>query len=310
MLFDAAWTAAGARETASFVLRTRPTGHVVFPVYDLAHQYDVISKVAAAAPDLPLPPLRWMEPSDEPLGREFFVMDRVDALVPPDNLPYTMGGWLMESDPADQRRLQKAGYETLARLHAVDWRAAGLDVLHDPRHGTLGLDEQLGFYEYFLEWGRMGRPQATIDRMAAWLRANQPTPEPAPVLNWGDARIGNLMFRDFEPVAVLDWEMATLGPREVDLAWMLLFEHFFSRHLGVDNLPGFVPREQSIADYEAASGYTVENIEWYLLWGAFRYSVVMMRIVQASELAGTDIGFTESDNVAVTLLESLEAEYC
>jgi aminoglycoside phosphotransferase (APT) family kinase protein len=275
----------------------------VFPVYDLAHQYDVISKVAAAAPDVPLPPLRWMEPSTEPLGREFFVMDRVDGLVPPDNLPYTMGGWLLESDPADQRRLQKAAVETLARLHAIDWRAAGLQVLHDPRHGSLGLDEQLGFYEYFLEWGRMGRPQPTIDRLAKWLRANQPTPEPEPVLNWGDARIGNLLFRDHTPVAVLDWEM-------VDLAWMLLFEHFFSSHLGVDNLPGFASWDESIADYEAASGYTVRNIEWYLLWGAFRYAVVMMRIVQAAELAGTDIGFTESDNVAVTLLEALESEHC
>ena len=139
------------------------------------------------------------------------------------------------TDPADQRRLQEGAYRTLAKLHAIDWRAAGLDVLHDPRHGRLGLDEQLGFYEYFLDWGRMGRPQVALDRVAAWLRANQPDPEPEPVLNWGDSRIGNLLFLDHTPVAVLDWEMATLGPREVDLAWMLLFERFFSSHLGVDN---------------------------------------------------------------------------
>jgi aminoglycoside phosphotransferase (APT) family kinase protein len=309
MMFDASWTTGGARESAGFVLRTRPTGHVVFPVYDLAHQYDVMSKVSAAT-DVPLPPLRWMEPSSEPLGREFFVMERVEGVVPPDNLPYTMGGWLMESEPADQRRLQRSAYQTLARLHALDWRAAGLEVLHDPRHGRIGLDEQLGYYEYFLDWGRMGRPQPTIDRMAAWLRAHRPEPEPEPVLNWGDSRIGNLLFRDYTPVAVLDWEMATLGPREVDLAWMLLFERFFSSHLGVDNLPGFAPWEESIADYEAASGYRVGDLGWYHHCPANPNPVVMMRIVQAAELAGTDIGFTEADNVAVTLLEALEAEYC
>ena len=46
-------------------------------------------------------------------------------------------------------------------------------------------------------------------------------------MNWGDARVGNTLYRDFTPVAVLDWEMATVGPREVDLAWMIFLHEFF-----------------------------------------------------------------------------------
>jgi aminoglycoside phosphotransferase (APT) family kinase protein len=270
----------------------------------------VMQRVSAAAPNLPMPPLRWMEPSDEPLGREFLVMDKVAGVVPPDNLPYTMGGWLLEATPEQQRHLQDASVDTLADLHAIDWRAAGLDLLDEPEYGTIGLDQQLGWWERFLEWGRMGRPQPTLDRMAEWLRAHRPAHEPEPVLNWGDSRIGNMLYRDFEPVAVLDWEMATLGPREVDLAWMVLFEHFFSTHLGMPNLPGFADQREVVARYETRSGYTVAPLDWYLLWGAFRYAAVMMRIVQAAELAGNDIGFTEHDNVALTMLESLEAKFC
>jgi aminoglycoside phosphotransferase (APT) family kinase protein len=308
MLFDANWTDEGGSRSSSLVLRTRPTGHVVFPIYDLALQYDVMERIGAAAPDLPMPPLRWMEPSTEPLGREFFVMERVDGLVPPDNLPYTMNGWLLDSTPEQQRRLQTSSIDVLADIHAIDWRSAGLGILDEPRYGATGLDQQLGFYDYFLEWGRLGRPQPTLDRMAAWLSDHRPVDEPQPVLNWGDARIGNILYRDHRPVAILDWEMATLGPREVDLAWMLLFQRFFSTHLGVAELPGFGSMHEMVDRYQERAGYRVRDFEWYLLWAAHRYGVVMMRLVQAAELSGADLGFTEEDNVAITMLEALEKE--
>jgi aminoglycoside phosphotransferase (APT) family kinase protein len=310
MMFDASWSEGGEQQTASLVLRTRPTGHVVFPVYDLALQYEVMAKVAAAAPQVPMPRLRWMEPSPEPLGREFFVMDRVEGVVPPDNLPYTIQGWLLESTPEQQRRLQTTSVDVLVDLHAIDWRAAGLGILDQPQYGATGLDQQLGFYEYFLDWGRMGRPQPTLDRVARWLADHRPVPEPDPVLNWGDSRIGNILYRDHEPVAVLDWEMATLGPREVDLSWMVLFQQFFSTHLGLPDLPGFLPPDDVVARYEARSGVTVRDFEWYLVWGAFRYAVVMMRLVQSAELAGQDLWFGEHDNVAVVMLEAIEQEHC
>jgi len=310
IMFDATWSTSGATGSAALVLRSRPTGHVVFPIYDLGMQYDVIGKVAAAAPTVPTPPLRWFEPSTKPIGREFFVMDLVNGDVPPDNLPYTMGGWLLDATPRQQRNLQMSSVDVLADIHAIDWRAAGLEVLDQPAYGSLGLDQQLGFYEFFLDWGRMGRPQPTLDRVAAWLRSNRPDPEPDLVFNWGDARIGNILFRDHAPVAVLDWEMATIGPREVDLAWFCLLERFFSSHLGVPNLPGFGSTHDVVAHYEQRTKYKVTDFDWYTVWASFRYAVVMMRIVQAAELAGDDIGFTEHDNVAVTLLETLESEVC
>jgi aminoglycoside phosphotransferase (APT) family kinase protein len=309
VLFDAEWVEAdGTKVSEHLVLRTAPSGHVVFPTYDLGLQYEVMQRVAANVEGVPLPPLRWHEPDPAHIGKEFFVMRRVEGQVPPDRMPYTMQGWLLEeSSPEEQRRLQMSGVEVLARLHAVDWRAAGLDILDQRQYGATGLDQQLGFYEAFLEWGRGDHPHERLHEVGRWLRDNVPDPEPEPVLNWGDARIGNILFVDHEPVAVLDWEMATLGPPQVDLAWYCLFERFFSTELGVDNLPGFAPTDEVIAHYEDVSGRTVGDIGWYSVWGAYRYAVVMMRLCQADAIDGTP-GFDEADNVATSLMEHVLAE--
>lgn len=307
VMFDATRTRNGTTEVEHLVLRTAPGGHTVFPTYDLGLQYEVMLRVGAAS-GVPLPPLRWYESDPSWIGNEFFVMGRVEGRVPPDRLPYTMQGWLLEeSSPEQQRTLQLSGVEVLAELHAIDWRAAGLDLLDQRRHGATGLDQQLGFYEAFLEWGRGEHPHPRLHATARWLREHRPDPEPEPVLNWGDARIGNMMFVDHRPVAVLDWEMATLGPPQVDLAWWCLFERFFSAELDTPNLPGFLPMEDVVAHYEQVSGRTVGDLGWYTVWAAHRYAVVMMRICQADALRGEAM-FPEDDNVATAMLDRVLAE--
>lgn len=303
IMFTAAWTASDGPHRERFVLRTKPTGDTVFPEYDLELQWVTMQRVAATGA-APVPTLRWLETDDSHLGSQFLVMDLVEGRVPPDRLPYTMQGWLLESDPADQRRLHTATYDTMAALHAIDWRAAGLDVLDAPRWGATGLDQQLGFYRHFLDWGAHS-PQPDLEGARDWLAANRPSPEPPTALNWGDARVGNMIYEDYRPVAVIDWEMATLGPREVDLAWSCLLERFFSEFLGVDNLPGFMNQDEVIAHYESVSGYEVTDFEWYLIFGAYRYAVVMMRIIQAEQEAGIDTGFTVEDNLAINMMRTL-----
>lgn len=310
VLFDASWTTAhGQQCSEGLVLRTAPSGHTVFPTYDLGLQFRVMEAVRDNS-DVPLPPLRWYEPDPGWIGNEFIVMGRVDGRVPPDRMPYTMEGWLLEAPPQEQRRVQLDGVRTLAAIHAIDWRAAGLGVLDRPRFGATGLDQQLGEYRYFLDWGGGDEPHHRFHEVADWLDANRPDPEPPTVLNWGDARIGNMIFRDGSVVAVLDWEMATLGPRHVDLAWYCLFERFFSSELGVDNLPGFEPTERVVADYCEAAGPGVhiepDDLGWYLVWGAYRYALVMMRLVQSGD--GVEYGFTEDDNPAASMLENVLRE--
>ncbi len=118
-----------------------------------------------------------------------------------------------------------------------------------------------------------------IDRTFAWLEAHWPE-EGETVLNWGDARVGNILYRDFAPIAVLDWEMATVGPREVDLAWMIFLHEFFHDMAVTFGLPGmtdFMQRDSVIAEYEELTGHTVRNLDWFEVFAALRFAIVSIR---------------------------------
>ena len=118
-----------------------------------------------------------------------------------------------------------------------------------------------------------------IERTFEWLDANRPV-EGETVLNWGDARIGNMLYRDFEPAAVLDWEMATVGPREVDVAWMIFLDRFFddlAERFDVPTIPGFMDRADIVATYEQLSGHRVHALEWFEVLAAQRFAIVSVR---------------------------------
>lgn len=302
MLVDARITVDGETEDRGLVIRTEPTGETIFPTYDLALQYQVMDSVTRHS-DVPMAPLLWNEPDPSTLGRPFFVMERVEGDVPPDNIPYSMQGFVLDASPPEQARLQLSGIDVLARLHAIDVDAAGLRIVDQPEFGPTGLRQQLGYYDNYLAWASQSRPQPTLERARSWLGANLPA-ESSPVLNWGDSRIGNIIYRDFEPVAVLDWEMVTLGPPEVDLAWFCVMHRFFTRNLGVPELPGFASEQDVIRYYEERSGHAVTDFGWYLLWGALRYGVIFLRIVKQRE-HDPDFAFTEQENPVIDLISGL-----
>ena len=121
LILDAEWTEEGERRRAELVARVAPSAHdlPVFPSYALQDQYDAMRLVGELT-DVPVPTVRWMEPTGEVLGTPFFLMDRVDGLVPQDVLPYNFGdNWLHDAAPEDQRRLQDESVTVLAKLHGI-----------------------------------------------------------------------------------------------------------------------------------------------------------------------------------------------
>jgi len=275
----------GAKEALSLVVRVEAMLPAVFPRYDLGLQCACMRGMAEHS-DVPVPRVRWLESATSVFGRPFYVMDRIDGLVPTDRLPYTLSGWLFEAKPEEQRALFDASIEMLAAIHAVDWRKARLDVLDRPEHGPAGLPQQLGWWMSFAKWAGAGRPQPTIDAASAWLCDHVPVPHGPTVLSWGDARISNMMYRDFRPVAVLDWEMATLGPAEIDVAYFLFFQKFFSQGLGVPDLPGFPSRDEAIVHYERRAGRKLDDLFFYEVFAAWRNAAVMLRIADLYEARG------------------------
>ncbi|CAB4886628.1 unannotated protein [freshwater metagenome] len=293
ILFEAQWTdESGSAASRRFVLRLPPDpgSEPVFPVYDMPRQFNVMRLVAERT-DVAIPPTVWLETDPTPLGAPFFVMERIDGVVPPDLMPYTFGdNWFFDADPVDQARLQQTSIEALAKIHSIsasDPEAAFL-VIDAP--GDTPLQRHVNDQRAFYEWvAADGVRSPLIERAFAWLDANWPSDEGDTVVSWGDARIGNIMYRDFQPVAVLDWEMAGHGPREIDLAWMIFLHRFFqdiSDMMGMPGLPDFMRASDVAAAYASASGHTPRNLEWFMLYAALRHAIVMFRITRRQIMFG------------------------
>jgi aminoglycoside phosphotransferase (APT) family kinase protein len=286
LLFDVSWTADGTENTAALVARIEPSGDdaPVFETYDLAQQHAVIELVGRAS-DVPVPPLRWLETDPAVLGAAFFVMERVNGRVPADIPPYVMEGWLLEATPAEQRKLQDGSVGVLARLHQIDTESHDLGFLAFDVPGDTALRRHFEHQRRYYHWAREDRHHGVIERAFAWLEANWPAETGPDVLCWGDARIGNVMYDGFEPLAILDWEMAAVAPGELDIGWMIFLHRFFQDIAGMLELPGlpdFMLADDVVSTYESLGGRTVNNLAWFEAYAALRHAVVMTRVTTRS----------------------------
>jgi aminoglycoside phosphotransferase (APT) family kinase protein len=253
----------------------------VFPRYDLPGQFRLIEHVSERCA-IPLPALRWNQPDGGPLGTAFFVMDQVDGRVPLDNPPYVFGGWLLEATPEERATLERASIKIVADLHAIQDPAVAFSWLRPPP-GTSALrwhvDQQYAYYRWALADDGLRIP--IIERSLDWLERHWPADAGPDVLSWGDSRIGNIIYDGFTPVAVLDWEMAGLGPREIDVAWFIFLHRFFqdiAEFFEAPGLPDFLRRSEVEGLYAEFSGYQLRDMDFYLLYAALRHAIVMARI--------------------------------
>ena len=158
--------------------RVAPTAEdvQVFPTYRLDHQFDVIRKVGELT-DVPVPRVRWLEPTGEVLGTPFFLMDYVDGEVPPDVMPYTFGGnWFADAPAERQRELQDATVGVLATAAFDSER--GEDVwLPQPRgrHGDTALRKHFNWVRSWYDFAvpDIGR-SPLLERTFEWLEDNWP----------------------------------------------------------------------------------------------------------------------------------------
>ncbi|GAA2423576.1 phosphotransferase family protein [Actinomadura vinacea] len=292
LMFDAAWPEppGGPERREPYVARVAPARYQIFPEPRFEEQYRLM-RILDERTDIPVPPIRWYEPSTAPLGAPFFVMGRIQGRVPTDMPPYHMGGWVTEVPPEERAAMWWSALEILARVHRLDPVALDLGFLDQPQWGAPGLDQRLNYYEYYLEWAYNG-PQEIAQKALEWLRANRPAEPDPPALLWGDARIGNVIFQDGVLAAVLDWENAVLGAPEEDLAWFIHLDRHHSEGIGVPRLPGFPPYAETVARYEELLGRPVRDLGYYEVLSGFKFSVIMARVGQAM----IDIGWIEPDD--------------
>lgn len=281
LIFDAQWTVEGEARAGGFVVRLGPEPSAVplFEEYDLRKQFE-LQRAVYGHPGVPVPEPLWHEPSAEVLGGEFFVMERCRGQVAGDSPPYVFDGWLHGIDEEKLRQVQSRTVDVLAAVHAID--GAALSVL-DTGAGSseealrAHLREQRAYYEWTRREDGMRIP--VLENAFDWVEANWPEEFGERVLSWGDSRLGNLMFDDdAEVVAVLDWENATLAPRELDLGWLIFFHRFFqdtAEHFGMPGLPTMFRRADVVAQYEAITGVELRNLEFFMVYAALRHGIVM-----------------------------------
>ncbi len=258
----------------------------VFPAYDLPMQFRVMELVAEATA-VPVPRPLWLEPDTAAIGAQFFVMERVEGRVPPDLMPYTFGdNWLFDATRDEQATLQQTSIQALAHLHELDGNGADVAFLALNRPEPTALARHLGATAAYYEWVVADGPRIPIlERCLAWLDEHLPADEGPPALSWGDARIGNVLYRDFVPAGVLDWEMAGLAPREVDLAWMIFLHRFFedlAAQLGGPGMAHFMRRDDVAGTYADLTGHEPRHLDWHTLYAALRHGAVMARVTQRS----------------------------
>lgn len=286
---DVTYDEDGAPRDAALVARLPPLGGGLFRDYDLETQWRVQS--VAGEHGIPVATQIGYEGDDSWVGSPFVMMERVPGRVPTDNPLYCITGWLHEESPTGQRTVCESAIETLADIHRLDWEQLGLaSVAHG---GVAGLGGELQWWDDYLLWASDGTPAPALAEAAAWCHANRPDPEPPSVLLWGDARLGNLIYGDdLRPSAVLDWEMTSIAPAEVDLGWFVATRtqtRVLAGGLPDPELPGFLDRGETIAHYERRLGRPIQDLRWYEVFAMVRWGTCIAAVQRLLR----QLGFTD-----------------
>ncbi len=255
----------------TWVLRRPPLGHVVATAHDMTREHRVMS--ALASTDVPVPRVFAMCEDASLIGAPFYVMERVDGRVLR-NLEE-----IATLDEDEARRCSLALVDVLASLHDVDYEAVGLGAFGRP-DGFLARN--------VARWGKQWQANKTrelpaIDELARRLDAALPESGPATIVH-GDYRLDNTMLDPHDAgriVAVLDWEMSTLGDPLTDLALLLVYwgaggsDILISSTRGVSQVPGFLPIDEIIARYAERSGRSIEHLDFYVVFAFYKLAVIL-----------------------------------
>jgi aminoglycoside phosphotransferase (APT) family kinase protein len=274
ILFTAAWQDGAERRERPLVARLQRD--VAVPMLsDVFHQYRVMRAVANAS-DVPVPRIDFNETDPAVLGTPFFLMDRIDGRVPSDFPSYHAEGWFAELSASERERSWWNGIIQMERLHRIDWRhfpflAGAADG--PPTAGTY----IESFVAHWFAWAAQGQPYPFVADSLRFLLAHQP-PVHQTGLVWNDARLGNTMFRsDLEIASLLDFEVAALGPPEIDLAHWIYLDDIFSLSFGIPRIDGIPDEADAIAGFERIYGWEMPYFSYYQAVAALKILVLSIR---------------------------------
>lgn len=260
------------RGEARFVLRKKPAGLILPGAHAIEREFRVLSALHGTEAPVPRPVL--IEESSEVLGTPFYLMARVEGRVFSDCA-------LPELAREERAPIYLAMAEALAKLHAIRPDEVGL-----ADYGKRG-----NYFErQYNRWGRQWRDSpseriAALDQLAEWLGANLPEDDGAISIAHGDFRLGNMLFHPTEPrvLAILDWELSTLGHPLADLGFCVMPWHTapdeYGGILGLDRHALGLPEERDfIRHYFRHAVPTPALTPFHAAFALFRFAVIFVGI--------------------------------
>lgn len=265
---------AGDRE---LVLRRPPIGAKIKTAHDMGREYRILSHLHPVYDKVPRP-LLFCE-DEEILGVPFYVMERVKGVIlraqPPQGI---------ELSAHVMRGLSQTFVENLAEIHEVDYEAAGLGDLGSPQ-GYVQRQVD-GWTKRYYNARTDDVPE--IDRLADWLAQHLPADSTRSALIHNDYKYDNLVLspEDLERVvAVLDWEMATIGDPLMDFGTSLGYwvettdpEEWQRYGFGLTNLPGSFTRAELLEHYSKRTGRRIDDPVFYFAYGLLKIAVIVQQI--------------------------------
>jgi aminoglycoside phosphotransferase (APT) family kinase protein len=256
-----------------YVLRRKPPGKLLPSAHAVDREYKVLTALGNHS-DVPVAKTWGLCTDDSVIGTMFYVMDLVDGRVIWDQS-------LTDVSKAERAKYYDAMNDVIARLHNVDYTAVGLDDFGKP--GSY-VARQVG------RWSKQYKLSETdkieeMDRLMEWLPENIPDSDATTVIH-GDYRLDNMIFHPTEPrvMAVLDWELSTLGDPLADFAYHVMswrLPNKLFRGIGGEDLDALgIPHEhQYVAAYCKRTGReTIDNWDYYLSYNMFRIAAILQGI--------------------------------
>jgi aminoglycoside phosphotransferase (APT) family kinase protein len=295
------------------VVQAAPTGEGLFPEYQIALMARLQCDLRQYS-DVPVAIVRWQEEDIGPLGAPFYVMDRVDGRVP-DESPkaYHAAGWLFDAGPEERRHLWLSMLDAMARLHRLEV-ASQFGYLTETRWGMpLDADpanERLRQWRNYTIWASdADEPPSRL--MGAWdvLAASLPPHVERLSIGWGDAKLGNILFQDFNVVALLDWELCGVAPAEEDLMNQLAVDAVLADVFRVPRLEGLPSREESVSLYEEHLQREMLGTNWWHVFALAKMAAEIHRILRQKRKFGglpSDIDLESVNSAMPRLLRELE----
>ena len=285
LILEATWPDASADR---FVLRMAPPTSQVFERHDLLMQYQMMEVMQREG--IPVPRLIGFESDASRLGGDFYVMGFTEGQIPPDNPPFSMAGWVKDAlDDAARATMWRNGLEVVAAIHRIERSKHDLSRLPQARPGEPVLAQEIRTFD------SMFKPELRVSSdpriLEGWNVLIECLPRDSePGLCWGDCRVGNVIFRDLAPVAMLDWEMANVSDPLTDLAWWVWIDKCNSEGLGVARLGGLPEPEAIYADWQALTGRSIARIAWFELFAVVRYAIILERKFSAMRALNPEMG--------------------